>query len=105
MAEPLAVPLRGLLTTIELVLGHLEATAGPQVVLDHDYFWSVPPEDRYGVYEEPSEFTVGQLSECLSNIAAVAERGDQTAVYALVWVGEVLQALGEQLSGRPIPPT
>lgn len=33
-----------------------------------DYYWSIPNEKLYSIYEEPTGFTVGQLSDDLQEV-------------------------------------
>lgn len=79
----------------ELLLGHLEETAGDSIKLDKDYFWTIEPGSRYNVHAEPQAFTIGQLSESWSNLGGLDE-GNVTS-YALVWLSDVLRAIGEEV--------
>lgn len=83
---------------MERALDNLQAQAGERVELDNDFFWSVPPELTYDVYTqpEPDQLTVGQLSESWSNLARLNEAGGAVLPYALVWLADVLKALGHQ---------
>jgi hypothetical protein len=81
--------------TAEILLRHLEEVEGPEVRLEKDYFWSVPEEQLYDVYSEPTSFTVGQLSECMSNLEALTEDPERVITYGLVWLGDVIRAVGQ----------
>lgn len=61
-SEPLRIPLDQLRHAFELALQHVEASASGEVVLEHDYFWSVPGDELYDVPNEPGTITIGQLS-------------------------------------------
>lgn len=80
-----------------ILLSHLRAVAGSSVSLDQDYYWSIPAESRYNVYTEPSDLTIGQLSECLENLENMTENPSSAISYALVWVGDLLKAVGEAI--------
>lgn len=79
-------------------LDNLQAHAGERVELDHDFFWSVPPELTYDVYTQPQsdQLTIGQLSESWSNLARLNEADGDVPAYALVWLADVLKALAHQ---------
>ncbi|TWG07641.1 hypothetical protein [Saccharopolyspora dendranthemae] len=79
-------------------LDNLQAQVGERVELDNDFFWSVPPELAYDVYTQPQpeQLTVGQLSESWSNLARLNEAAGEVPAYALVWLADVLKALGHQ---------
>lgn len=77
------------------LLDHLEATHGATVHLDVDYYWSAPQDQRYDVSEQP-ELTIGQLSENLDFLRRIDSGQSDTLSYALVWLGELLRAVGEK---------
>lgn len=53
-------------------------------------FWAIPAEQRFNVYAEPTEFAIGQLSECPDNLGRIVATS-----YALVWLADLLRAAGE----------
>jgi len=79
----------------DLLLAHLEAVGGPVVAVDKDMFWAIPAEQRNNVYAEPTDFTVGQLTESLQSIGRIVEGSSTASSYALVWLADVLRAAGE----------
>ncbi|GAB3250694.1 hypothetical protein [Kineosporia babensis] len=89
------------ITRIRTVFGQiadlLEREAGPgqSVTLPYDLFWSVPADARYTVTEEPGELTIGSLSDALANLDIMAEDPDATIKHALIWLSDVLRALGD----------
>jgi hypothetical protein len=86
----------GLLQQVtEILLHHLNETAGPTITFDKDLYWGIPVEARFNPYSEPSEFVIGQLSECIERLTLVAENPDEAISYGLVWLGEVMKAIGE----------
>lgn len=79
-----------------VLIDYLEETQGPQIELEHDYFWSVPHDSAYDVTKAPDELTVGQLTECIENLKSSID-GDHVLSYDLVWLGDVLGAVGAQV--------
>lgn len=97
MTDQISVPIATLRTAGPILLSHLQELAGPTVRLDRDYFWAIPPDQASDVYNEPHDFTVGQLSECLSNLEAIVADPSRATSFALVWLGELLKAIGQSV--------
>ncbi|MFJ1753285.1 hypothetical protein [Kitasatospora sp. NPDC088134] len=96
--EPLHVSLVELRRSFDLLLSHVEAaTGGDFVALDKDYFWSVPSSELYDVAQEPSDLTIGQLSESWQHLTNVVADRDRAVGHHLVWLADVLRAIGQSL--------
>ena len=81
----------------DVLIRHVEERYGSTIDVDADYFWSIPPNEIYHVYHQPTELTIGQLTESLDNIRNVAADPEHAFSYALVWLGDVLRAAGHKL--------
>lgn len=81
-----------------LLLDHLERSGHTEIEMETDYYWSIPNEKLYSVSEEPSDFTVGQLSEDLQNVRAVIGGKRPPIAYALVWVSTLLRFIGSKIA-------
>lgn len=92
-SEPLRVELSELRRASQVLLDHLETVVGPTVLIDKDYFWAVDPSEKYNAYDEPSTFSLGQLSECLANLKSTDETN--AISFALVWLASLMAAAGE----------
>ena len=57
--RPLQIPIAELRRLLEVALHHVENTAGDVVAVDKDYFWSIPPEELYDVYNQRSGMKPG----------------------------------------------
>ncbi|WP_328670112.1 hypothetical protein OG905_15710 [Streptomyces sp. NBC_00322] len=96
--EPLVVSIAELRESFDVLLRHVEAvTAGDAVILDKDYFWSVPPDELYDVYTEPDDLTIGQLSESWQHLRDLRADQDRATANHLVWLADVLRAIGQDL--------
>ncbi|MEU8832529.1 hypothetical protein OG963_30630 [Streptomyces sp. NBC_01707] len=93
-SEPLHIPLDQLRHAFDLVLRHVEASAGNTVRLEHDYFWCVPGDELYDVPNEPRAVTIGQLSESWQHLEGLLADEDQAVAYHLVWLADVMRAIG-----------
>lgn len=69
------------------------------VELQVDYYWDIPSIQRYNIYAEPDEFTVGQLQSDLQELSKVLSGEREPIPYHLVWLAALLRALGEELIG------
>ncbi|WP_426490106.1 hypothetical protein [Hymenobacter sp. 102] len=62
---PTAISISELEQVLFLALEALKRQYGlqGQIPLTQDFYWSIPEDQLYNVDEEPSELTIGQLSE------------------------------------------
>ncbi len=98
MTDRIDISTRTLRTILNRLVDHLEVTDGERVLLEHDYFWSVPSPAIYNPYEQPNELTIGQLSESWANLEQVLA-DDAEVAYAFVWLGDILRAVGHEVLG------
>lgn len=89
------VSVEWLRTATEVLLRHLEETQGPRITLEQDYFWSMASTDRYDVTTPPSDLAIGSLSDGVELVQSMVQSG-AVLNYGLVWLGELLRAVGEQ---------
>jgi hypothetical protein len=85
---------------LKRVLGVLLDHAAKDGVLriPDEAFWSVPAPAVYDVYHDPSDLTIGMVSESWENLAAIIRDPDRAIDYGLVWLAEVLRAAGDGAS-------
>lgn len=76
---------------------HLKQNGHLTVTVEHDYYWDVPKSSRYDAYHPPSDHTLGQLSDDLSELRKITNGNSEPLSYALVWLGSMLRAVGEEL--------
>ena len=95
MSEEVIVPVDTLRRAIDILLDHLVSVEGQNISLDKDMFWTIAADQRNDVYVEPTEFSIGQLSESLESIDLIVNEPSTATSYALVWVADVLRAAGE----------
>jgi hypothetical protein len=97
--DPMLVSVADLRRSVDVLLRRVEATAGDAVSLNWDCFWSVPPGALYDVAEQPQELTIGQLSESWQHSRDLLADEDRALSHHLVWLADVLRAIGHQLPG------
>ncbi len=78
------------------VLDSLREWTGDTVELDEDFFWSISAEANYDPCTPPEvdQLALGRLSESWDNLVRIRASGDGVPACALVWIAEVLRALG-----------
>ncbi|WP_239373538.1 hypothetical protein [Frankia sp. Cj5] len=94
MSEQISVSLEKLQIVFNLLIEHLRQEAGPEISFDKDYFWSIPKEALYNVYSEPTDLTIGQLGESLSNLESILADSSKVMTYGFVWLADILKAVG-----------
>ena len=47
----------------EILFSHIEEAYGQTVALPVDYYWDIPDAELYAMDAEPTQLSVGQLSE------------------------------------------
>jgi hypothetical protein len=97
-SDPLQIPLDQLRHAFDAAIRHIEVTAGHTVTLKEDYFWSVPGDELYDVLNEPRTITIGQLSESWQHIEDLLAHQDQALGYHLVWLADVIRAIGQDIT-------
>lgn len=99
MSDPVTViPVQQLRQAFELLIGYVESTAGPSLVVHGDPFWAIPQESRYDVYSEPRELTIGSVSESWSSLKDMIDHEDRVVGYGLIWLADVLRAIGDEMA-------
>ncbi|ROO88504.1 hypothetical protein EDD29_6173 [Actinocorallia herbida] len=93
------VSLSSLRAALDLLLRRIEAANGGDAVeLDVGYFWSIPFDAIYDVADPPAtgDLTLGDLSESWDHIRNLLENPDDAIPYHLVWLADILRALGHR---------
>lgn len=80
-----------------LLFDHLEASGQDEITVESGYYWNIPTEALYAVYEEPSDFTMGQLSDDLNEVRHLLTGTKPPIAHALVWVSALLRYVGEKV--------
>lgn len=78
---------------------HLEAANAGPIEIENDYYWSIPRTQRHDPMNEPTEFTIGQLSDDLMELRRIKDGSAEPIGYALVWLSSVLREIGEGAVG------
>lgn len=102
MNEPLRIPLDHLRAAFDVLIRNLAEKEGDTVSLSRELFWSIPPDELYNPYAELNELTMGDLSESWSHIEQMLADDSMTIPYHLVWLAEIIRALGHEQTRTPL---
>ncbi len=91
------VPVSLLRRACSLVFDHLESSGCAEIEIDEDYYWNIPDDRLYKVYEEPTGFTAGQLSWDVENVERVVAGDRPVIAYNLVWLASILRFVGAKI--------
>lgn len=83
----------------EKLLSHLEQRGYGAVELPADYYWHIPKEQRYDMNRQPSDLSIGQLSDDWHELQKILSGESEPLGYALVWLASILRAAGEETLG------
>lgn len=99
-----SVDLKVTAEAFSLLMDTLRGLAGDHVDLDADYYWAVDPAEALRPYEHPESIGIGQLSDCMAELRSITGDPQKALTYHLVWLGDVLRALGAsagvEIAGR-----
>lgn len=84
-------------TVSRLLFDHLEEIGYSTVPIKDDYYWWIPDDALYNLESEPKEFGVGQLSDDLQELRAIAGNERDPSALALAWLSAVLRYVGESV--------
>ncbi len=76
------------------LLDHLENEC-ESIEINEDYYWTIPPTQRYDPYKKPKCDELGQLSTEWKDLQRM-KRENSNISYGLVWLGEILRNIGEK---------
>ena len=97
MTDKLTVETAWLRSAVDALLEHVEQTVGPAIEFDRDMFWSLHAPDKYDLSHAPTVETVGSVTQSVAALESVLENRDETISYGLVWLADILDALGRQI--------
>jgi hypothetical protein len=100
MSEPVVrIPVDQLRQVFELLVSHVAGKSATELPVNQDYFWSIPAAERYDVCSQPSELTIGQVTESWENLRGLLQDDSKALGYGLVWLSDVLRAIGDEAVG------
>jgi hypothetical protein len=84
-------------TIVEILFDHLEEAKITSVEIPPDFYWNIPKESKYDSYAEPSQFSIGQLTDDWQELKKLLEAKHKPLGYDFVWLASILRVIGENL--------
>lgn len=84
--------------SLSILIAHVELRTGPTLELDKDFYWHLPSPELYNTYEKPSDLTIGQISENITEIREIVSGERPPLSYGLVWLAAILRAIGDSVT-------
>ena len=81
---------------VDLLLSEFDANGASEWEIDQDFYWDVPSDVRYDLYEPPEQLGMGQLTDDIGRVRAIAAGTDDPVPPGLVWVANILRLAGEK---------
>lgn len=78
---------------VTLLLSNLKESKGNEIELRGDFYWDISSDQLYNPYDEPSDLSLGQLSDDLTEISRLSALSDEAIPYDLKRIAEILKAL------------
>ena len=78
---------------ITILLTNLKTSKGNEVELTNDYYWDISSEQIYNPYEDPTDMSLGQLSDDLNEVNRLLSSSDEAIPYDLKRIAEILKAI------------
>lgn len=80
---------------VNILIDHLEENDCQSFELTADYYWHIPKELKYDPYQEPNNFSLGQLTDDWTELQGLLQGSSEPISYALVWLSSVIRFIGE----------
>ena len=91
------VSIQELKSVADKLFAHLQRDGKDVVEVPHDFYWSIPKEERYDPYSIASQPTLGQLSDDLFELRRIVHGEAEPIAYGLVWLASIIRAIGEEV--------
>lgn len=79
---------------IEAILSSdLELNSQHEVDIKEDFYWNISESELYNIANDPSDFTIGQLSDDWQELVKILEKKNEPVLYDLTKVASILRYL------------
>lgn len=78
---------------IILLLSNFKTNIGEVIEIENDFYWDIPSKDLYNPYEEPKQFTLGQLSDDINEVQRLANEPSSVISYDLKRISNIIKAM------------
>lgn len=99
MSETTTVTVDELRQVTAAMLDWLEDHVGERVEIDVDLFWWIDAKQVYDPYRDPNGLTIGSAADSIEFLHRSVDAEERIG-YGLVWLSQVLRAVGDSVSPR-----
>ena len=78
------------------IFQHLREQEIHVVDVEEDFYWDIDLSQKYSPYEEPTDMSLGQLTDNWESIQQIASGESDAMGYALVWLAALCRYIGEK---------
>lgn len=90
------IELDDLVRALNVVVQHIKEQHQGSVEISEDYYWEIDPAQLYDPTKDPSQFSLGQLSDDWQRLGQIITGEAPPIGYALVWLSSILRAVGQK---------
>lgn len=80
------------ITTI--LLSKLKERKGNEVEIESDFYWDISSTQLYKPYSDPSDISLGQISDDIKEVRRLLNSEDESIPYDLKRIAEIIKVLG-----------
>lgn len=75
------------------LLSSLRKQKGDEIELKNDFYWDISSNELYKPYKEPTDISLGQLSDDLEEVQRLSLYPEEAISYDLKRIAEIIKAL------------
>lgn len=80
-----------------LLCDYIDESGYEFIEIPNDLYWFIDKNEIYDPYNEPSNCTLGKLSEDWNNLLTILKKESDPIGYAMIWFASVLRSIGEEI--------
>lgn len=84
---------------LNIIIRHIKQRRSEPTEISEDYYWEINPAQLYDPTKDPSDFSLGQLSDDWQRLRQLLAEEEPPIGYALVWLSSILRIIGQQHVG------
>ena len=83
-------------TITDKLIFHLESLGLESITIEEDFYWNLPPEEKYDVLKDPDNIDIGQLTDDWEFLQKALEEDYYPIGYDFVLLARILEVIGEK---------
>ena len=78
---------------VMILISNLKESKGTEIEINNDYYWDISSDQLYNPYDNPTNMSLGQLSDDLNEISRLFKSKEEAIPYDLKRIAEILKTL------------